>query len=429
MHGEEPGAPAGYLQLLRQNADFRHLWLGQVVSLLGDWFNLIASAALIARLTGSGLAVGSLFVVRMLAQFIMGPIGGLLADRFNRKRLLIAADLIRAAVVPGFLLVNGPEDLWFLYTLTAVQLGVSGIFNPTKDAILPDITRPEELGTANALYATTWSTMLALGAALAGVVAGQWGLQPAFIIDSASFLLSAFLIGGIVYRSTLKPSESFTLQHVAEEYLGGLQYLRGNRDVFLIAVQKASMALAVSSVFQIIAVDLTSKVYVLGDGGSTGLGLMYAAVGLGTGLSPILARAFTGDREPRLRAAIAAGYVFSGAGLLTVATLASFPIILFGTFLRGFGVAISWVFSTTLLLQKLPNEVRGRVFGTEYALFTLMNALGAPIGGWVIDNVDNAIPRLLFGMTVLLLILGSVWMLRGIVRPFKVSAYDQALAD
>jgi MFS family permease len=411
-----PQPPIGDLPLIRSNPDFRNLWLGQIVSLAGDWFNLIASAALIAQLTGSGVAVGLLVVVRMLAQFVMGPIGGLLADRYNRKNLLIASDLARAVVVLGFLVVDGPEEVWMLYVLTALQLGLSGLFIPTKDAILPDITRPEELGTANALNATTWSTMLALGAALGGLVAGEWGLRPAFIIDSLSFIYSAFLIARVRYSFSDVPTARMTAAGVFREYFAGFGYLRRHPDILLIATQKAAQALSVSAAYQIIQVELASKVFVYGDGGSTGLGLMYAMVGLGTGVSPLVARAFTGDRPRDLRRAIGWSYIVTAAGLLVASTLASFGVVLFATFLRGFGVAVAWVFSTTLLLQKLPNEVRGRVLGSEYALFTLMNALGAPVAGWVIDHSANAVPRLFYGMTGLVVVFGLVWAVWGIRR-------------
>lgn len=136
----------GYVELVRRNVDFRHLWMGQIVSLLGDWFNLIASAALVGMLTRSGLAIGSLFVVRMLAPFLISPIAGVVADRYNRKFILIVVDLVRAVVVFGFLLVRTPGDVWLLYTLTAVQLALSGFFFPARNAILPDVTRPNELG-------------------------------------------------------------------------------------------------------------------------------------------------------------------------------------------------------------------------------------------------------------------------------------------
>ena len=117
--------PVGYGELIRGNANFRYLWIGQIISLLGDWFNLIASASLIAMLTRSGFAIGSLFIVRMLAPFLVSPLAGVVADRYNRKQILIVADIVRGVAVFGFLLVREPGDVWLLYTLTAIQMGIS----------------------------------------------------------------------------------------------------------------------------------------------------------------------------------------------------------------------------------------------------------------------------------------------------------------
>ena len=173
--------PAGYIELVQGNRDFRHLWFGQIISLLGDWFNLIGSAALIAGLTRSGLAVGGLFVVRSLAPFLISPLAGVAADRYNRKHLLILADLTRGVTVLGFLLVRNPGQVWLLYVLTFIQLAIGGLFFPARNAILPDITAAHELGAANALSSTTWSVMLAFGAALGGLATGLWGIYPAFV--------------------------------------------------------------------------------------------------------------------------------------------------------------------------------------------------------------------------------------------------------
>ena len=168
----ETGKPIGYIELIRQNSNFRWLWCGQVVSLLGDWFNLIASAILIAELTGSGLAIGILFTIRMLAPFFVAPLAGVCADRYNRKHILIITDIVRVFIVFGFLFIRDATDIWLLYTLTTLLFGVSGFFSPARSAILPDITSLRELGTANALGAASWSVMLALGAAIGGLTTG-----------------------------------------------------------------------------------------------------------------------------------------------------------------------------------------------------------------------------------------------------------------
>ena len=201
----------GYWAAARDNANFRNLWLGQIISLLGDWFNLIASATLIAQLTESGLAVGTLFVVRMLAPVLVSPLAGVAADRYNRKHILIAADVGRFFTAAAFLLIRSPEHVWFVYLLSFLQLGIGGFFFPARSALLPDIVRSDQVGAANALTSATWSVMLATGAAPGGFVAGTWGIYPSFVIDALSFVLSALILSRIRLRFSLdwKVTERF----------------------------------------------------------------------------------------------------------------------------------------------------------------------------------------------------------------------------
>ncbi len=409
---------SGYLELVQNNRNFRYLWLGQIVSLLGDWFNLIASASLVASLTESGLAVGGLFVVRMLAPFLVSPLAGVAADRYNRKRLLIAADLARAVVLLGFLLVREPQHVWLLYTLTALQLGISGFFFPTRNAILPDIVSRRELGAANALSSATWSVMLAFGAALGGVVAGEWGVYPSFIVDALTFALSALLIGQVVYRhAPADGSEDHSVAAALKEYAGGLRYMWQNKDIMVIAWHKAAISLVVSGAFQVVQVTLAERIFVIGEGGGTGLGIMYATVGIGTGVGPIFLRRYTGDRSRPMRIALGLSYVVAAIGLAIMAPLASFPVVLLGILLRGFGSGINWVFSTQLLLQLLPDRVRGRVFSTEFALLTLTNATGAAIGGLVLDAQQFDLSTLLWWMAALTFVPAALWFLWMVFGP------------
>jgi MFS family permease len=379
---------------------------------LGDWFNLIASTALIAELTDSGLAVGGLFVVRMLAPFLVSPLAGVAADRYNRKHLLILTDIGRAITVLGFLMVRDAQHVWLLYTLTAIQLGMSGFFFPARNAILPDIVSRRELGAANALSSATWSVMLAFGAALGGVVAGGWGIYPAFVIDALTFVISAVVLSRINYApAPVVATSDGVLSATVRQYAEGLGYLRRHSDVLVIALHKAATALVASGPLQVIQVVLAEQEFVIGEGGGIGLGLMYAVTGVGTGVGPILARRFTGDRDRPLRIAIVVSYAFTALGLVMMVPLSSFALVLVGILMRAAGGGIGWVFSTQLLLGLVPNTVRGRVFSTEFALFTLMNAVGAAAGGWALDTATIGISEILVGLTGLTLIPGALWML------------------
>lgn len=411
----QDSAPVGYLELVRGNRNYRYLWLGQIVSLLGDWFNLIASAALIGALTQSGLAIGSLFVVRMLAPFLISPIAGVVADRYNRKHILMATDLFRALTVLGFLFVRDASQVWLLYALTAVQLGISGFFFPARNAILPDITSERELGAANALSSATWSTMLALGAALGGIVSGIWGIYPAFIIDAATFVLSAVFIWQIRLEAApgLDASEK-TLGAALKQYVDGLRYLVDHIEILLIALHKGINSLALSSGFQVIQVAIAQQIFVIGDGGGVSLGLMYGVAGIGTGVGPILARRFTKDDNRLMNWYIALGYLIGGAGLLVTAPLFNFGTVLLGTMLRGLGGGIIWVFSTQLLLQKVPNQVRGRVFATEFAFFTLMSAAASATVGRALDTSlgIGGVIWIMAALSIIPAVLWALWLVR-----------------
>lgn len=402
-------APIGYLALIRGNRNFRNLWFGQIVSLLGDWFNFIASASLIATLTeSSGLAVGALLVVRMLAPFLISPIAGVAADRYNRKLILVISDLVRGVTVLGFLLVRSADQVWLVYVLTAVQLGLSGFFFPTREAILPDIVAPEEIGAANALSASTWSVMLALGAATGGLVAGLWGVRTAFVIDAFTFFLSAFFISLVALQIEPNPDSDQTIRAALQEYFDGLRYLKEHKAILVTTLQKLAIMLILGSSFEVIQVVAATEIYADGFGSDINLGLMFAITGVGTGIGPLIVRSYVGDDLNRVRRTILYGYLLGVVGLATIAPLGSFPVFLLGMLIRGFAVGLIWVFSTQLLLQLVPGVVRGRVFATEFALFTLGGAIGAAIAGGVLD-IAPTLSFLVWFLVPLWLIPTALW--------------------
>lgn len=401
----KPDKIVGYFELLHTNSNFRWLWAGQLVSLLGDWFNIIASAILIHKITGSGLAVGALFTIRMLAPFFVAPLAGICADRYNRKNILIYTDIIRGLILIGYLFVKDKDDIWLLYVLTTLLFGVSGFFSPARSAILPDITAQNELGTANALSATTWSVMLAFGAAIGGFTAGFFGVYTAFVIDGLTFFVSAVLLAQI--KLPLQFTSKTSLQERSR--FSALSYMSRHPDILFISLHKAAIALLLSSGFMVAQVEIAKNHFVIGIDGAISLGLMYCMGGVGSGIGPIVARFWTGDRDKPLRRSISLGYLIGAVGLAVAAPLLSFPVFVFGGFVRSVGGGIAWVFSTQLLLQNAPNEIRGRIFGTEFALFTLMGGIATATVGALLDLLG--VRLVLLGMTTLPLIPAILWWL------------------
>jgi len=193
------------MALLKSNPAFRHLWYGQVVSELGDWLNSIAIYLLVIQLGGGGMAMALTMMAKLLPIFFVSPLAGVLIDRLDRRHILIASDLLRFIVVLGFLWVDEPGELWLLYTLVILEIGLAGFFEPARSALIPSITPRQDLVTANALSGSTWSVMVALGAALGGVVVSLFGIRTAFLIDAFTFLLSAWFIRKIVLPEDRRP--------------------------------------------------------------------------------------------------------------------------------------------------------------------------------------------------------------------------------
>ena len=140
-----------FLNLLRQNRNYRYTWMGQVVSEIGDHFNNIAVFSLAMALTHSGLVVTGIMLSRAVPAVAMGPLAGVLLDRFDRKQIMIASDLVRAVVALGFILAVVRQESWLLYLFSALLMIASPFFTAGRSAILPTIASPEELHAANSL--------------------------------------------------------------------------------------------------------------------------------------------------------------------------------------------------------------------------------------------------------------------------------------
>ncbi|HSM71966.1 MAG TPA: MFS transporter [Anaerolineales bacterium] len=407
-----------YLDLLRRNPNFRFLWWGNVVSLLGDWFNLIASAALVTELTSSGVAISYLFLVRFLPQFLFSPLAGVIADRYDRRNIMIAADLLRAVTVLGFLFIRSSDQLWLFYLLIAIQFILSAMFVPARSAALANIVAQKDLVTANALDSFTWSSMLALGAFLGGVIASLFGNQTAFVMDALTFILSAWLVSRILLP---KRERAATLQSGSWlEFFEGLRYLWFVPVLLVISLVKAAGS-SVYGAINVLEISYANQVYPLSntavggwlsieDGGTATLGLIYVVSGLGTGLGPLLLRRWLGDSTKRLLIGISIGFFLTSSGIIMLGLVSTLYAFLLSTFLRTVGTGTSWVFSSALLQILTPDRVRGRVFAFEFAALTLTQSISIYTAGYVLDVLGWPLGRVTLVFGSFGLIVFTFWM-------------------
>lgn len=369
-----------YLSFLRLRPAFRSLWLAQVISLTGDWFNTIASVIIVNRYASSGLAVGGLFLARASPPFLLGPIAGVIADRFDRRNVLILSDVLRAGIVLCFLLIDRPEDLWLLYVLTVLQFSVSSFFEPARAALVPSLVRSDELLTANTLASITWSAMLTLGGAIGGLTASLFGVQVSLIVDALTFLVSAGLV--LTVRGPFQAKTVQALESGWQNFVDGMNYVRKDLDVGVVTLVKA---LGQVGSFDIIAALYASHVFREGQEGATTLGLMFTAFGVGAVIGPLISNRFGESHTVWLRGAILAGFVCMPLAWLIVGTAPTLPVALVGCVLRGAGGSINWTYSDVLLQMTVPNHLLGRVFAFNIALFTLAVSISLWLTGYVTD--------------------------------------------
>lgn len=368
--------------LLVRRPQFRTLWLAQLVSLLGDWFNSVALVILVNRYAGSGVAVGTLFVARALPPFFFGPIAGVVADRFNRKAVLVITDILRFFIVLGFLLVDKKSEVWLLYVLTAAQFSIAAFFEPARAAILPSVVEPNELLAANTISSVTWSVTLAFGAAIGGFTAAAFGPETSLIIDAATFVLSALLV---LPLRVLRPVASTEHTSGWRDMLDGFRYVTRRRNIAAFTLIKGMCQ--VGNIDVMIAV-FAQSIFVVGKEGALTIGLMWAAHGIGAVIGPVIGNRF-GDQSTRyLTRSMIVGFACLPIAWLILGSGPTLVFACLASLVRGAAVALNWTYSSVLLQLKVPNEYLGRVFALDFSIFTLVMALSVWLTGFVIDALD-----------------------------------------
>ena len=379
---------------------------------MGDWFDTIALYTIILNLTGSGRDVGLLLVARFLPSFLCGSLSGVVADRFSRRTIMIVSDLLRAVVVLGFLFVRRADQLWIIYVLTVAQLTLSTFFEPAKTAAIPSIVADKELVAANAISSVTWSIMLTLGAAIGGLITGWFGTNAAFILDALSYVLSAVLIFNVrVPKREKRPRQKLTFSRALgiSETIEGAKYVKGRPNVLALLLVKPAWGLG-GGILTLLAV-FGERIFPVGKSAATGIGVLFAARGIGTAVGPIVARRLAGEGKKSLQTSIGIAFLIGGAFYMAFGASTSFAMALIVLGIAHTGGSILWVFSTVLLQRSVEDNFRGRVFAAEMALLTLTMATSNYFTGELLDRF-NISPRVVtIGIGTFFLIPGIMWFL------------------
>ena len=341
----------------------------QVVSYLGDWFAFVALAGLVEDVTDSRFLVSLVLVSMTIPGLFMSPIAGSFADRFDRRKILIVVSVLQAFATL-LLLLHSAAGIWITFVAQCLIAGLAAFVGPSSSASVPNLVdNDEDLRKTNALFGSTWGTMLAVGAALGGVFAAAFGRNAAFIANAISFVVAALLFSGVK-----RPMQSERTQNSNQGRVRPIADMKeainvAKKDPVILALLCSKMTFAVGAGIVSQLAVLASNVFNVGDAGR---GLLIGVRGIGSGLGPIIGARIAGrDMAKLLKVCGFAGLIFSvcylGAALSPFIGMAAVFIAL--AHLSG---GAQWTLSTLGLQMQSPDHVRGRVMAGDMALVNLM---------------------------------------------------------
>jgi NRE family putative nickel resistance protein-like MFS transporter len=356
-----------------RNPRFARLYAAQAVSLIGDALTWVALALLAFELAGeaSAAVLGTALTMRVLAFVALSPLAGVIADRFDRKFILVACDLGRAAVIAAMPFVR---ELWQLYLLVFVLNALTAFFTPTNQATVPLVTGRDDAASAFALSSATTEVVGIAGPALAGTVAALFGGRSLFAIDAATFLLSGLLI--LTLPGKLRAGGEEAAVSTWHGIRDGTTRLWADPPVRL-AVLMELVASVAGALVLVGTVQHVKGALSLGD---APFGLVMAAYGAGATLASLVVGSM-GRRVPRTTFVVLGALLTSLAVL--PANLVGFAALLPLWVLAGAGQ--NWVNlpTETLLAERTPTEAQGRVYGAHFAWSHLWWAFAYPLAGWL----------------------------------------------
>jgi len=372
------------------------LWLSQLVSGFGDTLHYVALVVLDFQITGRGVAVAVLVAAEVVPVLLLGPVAGVVIDRFDRKTVLISADLGRAALVASLV---WPQGAWHAYAVAAGLAVGNAFFNPTVQAVIPAITTPDQRLAANPVAWSTGRLVQIVAAATAGGLIALVGTDAAFAINAASFVGSALLIARLrvpPHAGQVGADATRGLAGYLADARAGLTFARRDRFVsrLLVVQTLASLATGATGAMLVVLAERHLRLP------PSGFGWLLGAIGAGALLGPLIPNALAGgDRAARW---LFVPYVVRGIGDVLLAVVTPLPAALLILFVYGVGTSTGAVVFATAVQRAVPDAVRGRVYTLLDAAWNAARLLSLAGGAVLVDAVGVR-PVFWLGGTLLVL--------------------------
>ncbi len=366
-----------------RNVKFLQLWVGQGISFVGDAVSAVALVILIVQITGSASAVGGALVARLLPT-LASPLVGVLADRLDRRVVLVAGDLARAALVVGLVFVR---DLFVLYALIFLMGVARTFFNPTIRAAFPSVVGGGDLTRANALISGTFSVSIAVGPALGGLLVATVGINAALLLDAVTYLISAAFLSRIPLPRPVRDGKA----GLVRDLRAGFGYL---------ARAPIPLGITIGAFLTVLTINATvpAEAFLARDtfgAGDAGYGLLVSLWGGGMVLGSALMAAL-GDRIS-LVPIYFFGILVSALALAATGLSPTFALALIALAVAGIANGVDNVTTDTMLQKRVPDDLLGRVFSVRFLSYSTGEALAYPAGGLIVDAIGPRSTYLLAG--------------------------------
>jgi MFS transporter, DHA3 family, macrolide efflux protein len=397
-----------YTRLFR-NRNFMALWIGQLISFIGDYFNWLAIPIVVNRLTGSAMMVGLSMISTALPALVLGPVAGVFVDRLDRRRVMIAADVLRGLLVLFLLTIKSADQVWVFYVIGFLVSCTSQFFFPARGAVLPLIvTEEKDWLPANGLMQIVQTVGLLAGPALAGFAIGLWGERAAFLANSTGYFCSAVAVLTMRVPHTTPGAQpgAGLLRTLLADLREGILYLLGNRSTLGVTICMTVAQLGIGAI-NVIWVPYLQRTFGVGAEGLgivdsvQGAGMVFGGLLLGV-VSARFSKSFLG----------ASGICFIGLCFAAMGFSPVFWLIIAESFLIGLALVPAQSALTTIMQLAVPDLKRGRVGSSMNAISTFGALISMAFASFFGEAVGLRNVYVIIGVFILLAGLLGFWLLQ-----------------
>ncbi|WP_439875594.1 MFS transporter [Bacillus mycoides] len=368
-----------YSTLLKTNKNFKKLFFGQMLSVLGDWFHTVALLTFVYSITESPFMMALTFMSKGLPQLLLSPFIGGIVDRFSKKKIMIFTDILRGIIVLTYLLAIYKIEIIFISNICLSVL--SCLFEPAKQSTLKNIVKQNHLVTANSLSSTINGFMSIMGASLGGIIAQVLSIEVAFLMNSLSYFISAF----IIHRMKIPSRNTFSMKKAFfTDIKDGYTYIMQQKIILTLILVGISWGI-IGGAYQLLLTIYAERIF------HSNIGILYTVQGAGLMIGSLLVNLYISKNEEKMKRAFGWAYLLQGIFFLGFILSNQLIIGIITLLCMRIAGGIIVPLDTTLLQRYTQEDMIGKVFSFHYSIYGSLIQLSMFITGWLLEILSPQI--------------------------------------